>query len=151
MAEISSFSDNASGPTTSILHPEPILQHLAESGDNLPKRTACVLASRSRGVARMPGLRKKLGPRKKLSAFAEKLLAKCVDEGWPARIAAGLLDEKTGLKLSERTVARRMSEMRPDEDADVRRLLNVFVDLVVERIRSLRPRPHRESMGQKQQ
>jgi hypothetical protein len=88
-------------------------------------------------------------PLKKLSASTEKLLAKCLDEGWPARIAAGLIYEKTGLKLSVRTVTRRMNEMRPDEDAEVRRLLNIFVDLVVERIRSLRP--HRESMGQKQQ
>jgi hypothetical protein len=83
---------------------------------------------------------------KKLPVAVQKVLAECVDKGWPARIAIGLIYEKTGLKLSLRTVCRRMSELHPD--AEVRRILTIFVDVVVEKIRSLQTR--RPVVGEKQ-
>ena len=78
------------------------------------------------------------GRAKKLPAAAERLLAKCSVEGLTAKATARLIFEELGLEIPERTVSRRLREFHPDER--VRRILAIFVDVVVEKIRSLNTR-----------
>jgi hypothetical protein len=78
------------------------------------------------------------GRAKKLPAAAERLLAKCSLEGLTAKATARLIFEELGLEIPERTVSRRLREFHPDEK--VRRILGIFLDLCIEKIRTLNTR-----------
>lgn len=78
---------------------------------------------------------------------AQRALLKCFKENRTAAFTSAYIRDETRVEITPRTTARRLRELKLEPHAKTRKVLSIFVDVVVEKLQSAKGRKLLATLG----